>query len=268
MKIDLISDLHIDHWDPKIKSLFAIGEVKNYPLDLGKEKNRSKILIVAGDICDDLNQSINYLDHISQYYDKVLYVDGNHEHIKQYPELYSSNYIHEQILSKKNPKLVYLTKENYIFNNTCFVGCNGWWNYSTGKFDHLDYFDTISSEARIEPKMIKQFHQNVKTKAEKEALTLHNNIAQCYKNKDIHNIVVVTHTVPINIFLNPKDTDLEVNTLFDDIKRCTKITHWLFGHFHEEINKSSKNIEYISNPRGCPSDNNKILYCSKNILVS
>ena len=87
MKIDLISDLHIDHWNPKIKSLFAIGEVKNYPLDLGKETDRSKILIVAGDICDELNQSIDYLDHISQYYDKVLYVDGNHEHIKQYPEI-------------------------------------------------------------------------------------------------------------------------------------------------------------------------------------
>jgi metallophosphoesterase superfamily enzyme len=52
---------------------------------LKKEKDKSKILIVAGDICDDLNDSINYLDHISQYYDKVLYVDGNHEHISQYP---------------------------------------------------------------------------------------------------------------------------------------------------------------------------------------
>ena len=106
MKIDLISDLHIDHWDTSIESPFINGKVKNYPLKLENEKKREKILIVAGDICDDLDQAISYLDHISQYYDKVLYVDGNHEHMKQYPELYSSNYIHEQILEKKNPKIV------------------------------------------------------------------------------------------------------------------------------------------------------------------
>ena len=61
MKIDLVSDLHLEHWDPKIKSPFVIGKVTNYPINLDKEKNKSKILIVAGDICDDLNQSIDYL---------------------------------------------------------------------------------------------------------------------------------------------------------------------------------------------------------------
>lgn len=267
MKIDLISDLHIDHWDPKIKSLFPSGKVKNYPFDLKKEKNKSKILIVAGDISDDLKQSIDYIDHVSQYYEKVLYVDGNHEHVKQYPELYSSNYINEQILSKKNPKLVYLTKENYILGNTCFVGCNGWWNYSTNKFDHLDYFDELGDNT-IPKEAIKLFHENVKKKAKKQAKALYKNIVSLNNNDQINNIVVVTHSVPINIFLNPKDVDLEVNTDFENVRGCKKISHWLFGHCHEQITKNINHTIYTSNPRGRPSDYNRILYCSKSILIS
>lgn len=266
MKIDLISDLHIDHWDPKIKSSFAVGKVKNYPFDLKKEQEKSKILVVAGDICDDLNQAIEYIDHVSQYYEKVLYVDGNHEHISQYPELYSTNYIYELILSKKNPKLVYLAKENYIVEDTCFVGCNGWWNYSTNKFDHLDYFDEVETEP-ISKEMIKKFHQNVKKKAENQAILLHKNIVLLNDNKNIKNIIIVTHSVPINIFLNPKNVDLEVNTSFEKVKGCPKISHWLFGHCHEQVTKKSRHIDYISNPRGRPNDYNRIIYCSKSILI-
>ena len=266
MHIDLISDLHEDHWNSDKKSTFPLGEVKNYPFDLKKEKDKSKILIVAGDICDDLNDSINYLDHISQYYDKVLYVDGNHEHISQYPELYSTNYIHELILSKGNSKIVYLPKQNYIIDNTCFVGCNGWWNYSSNKFDHLDYFGSINSSS-ITEKKIKDFHTIVKKTALKEASKLYNNVALLSQDKQIDNIVVVTHTVPINIFLNPKDVDLQVNTEFNKIRGCPKISHWLFGHCHEQINKIVKHTDYISNPRGRPSDYNRILYCAKKILI-
>ena len=42
-------------------------------------KTDNKILIIAGDISDNLDLSIDYIDNISEYYDKILYVDGNHE---------------------------------------------------------------------------------------------------------------------------------------------------------------------------------------------
>ena len=93
-------------------------------------KPKSDILIIAGDISDDLDLSIKYLDNISKLYKKVLFVDGNHEHVNKYPELYSTNNIYSKIKNLKNDKIVYLPKESYRFKDTMIIGCNGWWDYS------------------------------------------------------------------------------------------------------------------------------------------
>ena len=88
--INVISDLHIDQWDPKYSIKYKCGLVKEFPLNWDKivDKNiKNKILIVAGDVSDDLELSCNYLNHISQYYNKILFVDGNHEHVNKYPNI-------------------------------------------------------------------------------------------------------------------------------------------------------------------------------------
>ena len=59
---ELISDIHIDHWDNNYKAKYPCCNTKNHPLIY--EDKKDKILIVAGDICDDIEISINYLDEI------------------------------------------------------------------------------------------------------------------------------------------------------------------------------------------------------------
>ena len=106
-------------------------------------KNNSKYLIVAGDISDRLNTSLNYLDQISDYYEKILFVDGNHEHVNIYPKLYSIKYINN--LVEFNNKLVYLANKPYIINQTVFIGCCGWWDYNNSDKTSIEkcsnYFD-------------------------------------------------------------------------------------------------------------------------------
>ena len=70
-KIDFISDLHIEMWNPTINIKHPCGEKSNHPLDINIFKNsESKILIVAGDTSDTLELSIEKLDEIGKYYDK------------------------------------------------------------------------------------------------------------------------------------------------------------------------------------------------------
>ena len=76
--LDLVSDLHIDQWDSNLPNLYPCGEVKNFPFQWNGIV-KSPYLIVAGDISDDLDLSLSYLDNISKYYKKILFVDGNHE---------------------------------------------------------------------------------------------------------------------------------------------------------------------------------------------
>ena len=64
IKIDICSDLHIEQWSSKYKVKYPCGEIKEYPFEF--KKNNSKYLIVAGDISDRLNTSLNYLDQISK----------------------------------------------------------------------------------------------------------------------------------------------------------------------------------------------------------
>ena len=98
MKVDLISDLHIDHWDLKIKCNHPCGERKSYPFfDVTDIKPGSELLIIAGDISDDIDISINFMNQLCRFYKMVMYVEGNHEHIEKYPQLYTRKEIAKKI---------------------------------------------------------------------------------------------------------------------------------------------------------------------------
>ena len=90
---------------------------------------KSDILIIAGDISDDLDLSLNYMNNISDKYEKILFVDGNHEHVNAYPDLYDTNFIHKKVNELNNDKIIYLPDNEYIINNKVFIGYSGWWNY-------------------------------------------------------------------------------------------------------------------------------------------
>ena len=71
------------------------------------KKSEAKILVVAGDVSDNLDLSIEYLNEISNFYEKILFVDGNYEHVYRYPQLYSTDDIFQKLKQNKNKKIVY-----------------------------------------------------------------------------------------------------------------------------------------------------------------
>ena len=73
VKVDFVSDLHIEMWDKEYNIKHPCGERKNNPLDINIFKNSdSKILIVAGDISDTLELSVEKLDELAQSIKKLL----------------------------------------------------------------------------------------------------------------------------------------------------------------------------------------------------
>ena len=87
INIDIVSDLHIEQWDSSIKNKYPSGKIKDSPYKFPNKK--SNILIIAGDISDDINNSLNYINELSKIYQNVLFIDGNHEHVNKYPNLYT-----------------------------------------------------------------------------------------------------------------------------------------------------------------------------------
>ncbi len=266
IKIDYISDLHVDHWNKKYNIKYPCGAVENNPLNMENFKNsKSKILIVAGDISDDLELSIKKLKEISKYYDKVLFVDGNHEHINSIPFLYDKFEINNMVkkIDISNNKLHYLTISPYIIGSTLIIGNCGWWDYNNS--------DNKTIEENVEnyfTNWIELSEKNSKIYCDfttKNSIIEHNDLKECIKFynycSDIKNIIIVTHTVPLEIFSKNLNMGVMGNTKnINLLKYSNKITHWIFGHTHTKYNYNYNGIQFLSNPRGRPEDKNDEIY--------
>lgn len=270
-KFDIISDLHIDQWSKKYNNKYPCGEIKEAPFKFPDKTG--DYLIIAGDISDNLQLSIDYMVEISKFYKKVLFVDGNHEHVIKYPNLYSYDEINKKIKETKNDKLIYLCKESYIIDDTVFIGKSGWWNYNDNDTDSIEinkkYFDNWISSFTVQDNLT--FIDNVTKKSLSDFESLKTEIEKYQKIDAIKNIVIVTHTLPHNKYCDHTNDYLsfatEVNTKFSELFDYDKLNYWIFGHTHKISNDNFRNINFICNPRGRPEDFNRVIYNIKTILI-
>jgi len=275
MNIDIISDLHIDQWDTSLYNKYPCGIISNHPIncnEMNKLDIKSKILIISGDIADDLDISIKYLNDLSVNYDKILYIDGNHEHVNKYLELYTTTEINCKINALSNPKIQYLPEEPYILNKTAFIGVCGWWDY-TNMSDterHTTYFNDWIVHMKKSDNL--EFINNVYKRSVMEYMKIINLLEKYENNDEIGNIVLVTHTLPESSYTCKSNVSIAYNTQFSNIRnhlkdKYGKVSHWIFGHTHGKYNKTINNVHYICNPRGRPDDYNRINYNPIQILI-
>lgn len=265
-KFHIVSDLHIDQWSHKYTSKYPCGQIKECPFKFTKSEN--DYLIVAGDISDDLNISINYLNEISVNYKKIFFVDGNHEHVHKYPQLYDKTYINNLV---NNEKIVYLPSNPYIINKTVFIGCCGWWDYNNENEEVIenntkyfkDWIKNFSREDNLE------FINNVIQKSKDEFQYLYKLLQNYDNNSTIDNIIIVTHTVPHIKYCENKsvtdDSGSQLNTKFEKLFKFKKLSKWIFGHTHTQHEGKIYDVEIICNPRGRPEDFNRENYIIKKI---
>lgn len=264
--IDIVSDLHIDMWNTNLPIKYPCGKRINKPIQWNY--NKDKILIIAGDISDNYNLSIQYIQEISKYYKKILFIDGNHEHINDYPRLIPRKEMIYRFKNLNNDKLQFLNEKSYIINNTAFIGCSGWWNYNKGLYNHSkDYFkDWIDFNKND----IQLFHSNVHMKSLLDYYYLLEQLNKYQSDIDIDNIVIITHTIPHRRFCKELLPDGSENTNFNELlntnlenitkDKYSKITHWIFGHVHSNYNDIIDGIHFISHPRGRVEDYNRLEY--------
>ena len=253
--IDIVSDLHIDQWDPAYKIKYKCGEVKDKPLNWETLNIQNKILIIAGDISDDLDRSVKYLDDVSNYYDQILFVDGNHEHVNNYPNLYSNQLINKKI---QNPKVSYLSENTFVKNGVAFIGTCGWWdNKSTQEYTYFkEWIPHLTKEQNME------FCDNVKEQAKIQADEIENRLKVLEQDRSIKTVVIVTHCVPLLEFCDIGSENTELNKHFTEIlkKKYSKLKCWVFGHTHQHFNKEVNGVLFRANGRGRPEDWNREQY--------
>ena len=212
------------------------------------------------------------LNNISQFYDHVLFVYGNHEHVHNYPKLYPTDVINQKFKKNNNKKIVYLPRNEFIINKTAFIGACGWWDYDNGtKFnENLGYFrNWIPHFKEVDNR---DFMFNVREQSIEEYEELKKKLDMYEKNEKVENVVIVTHTIPLNFCCDntiDDNSSTQLNTKMMELINhgYTKLSRWIFGHTHDQHELKYKNIHFICNPRGRPEDFNRIKYQKKTIDI-
>ncbi len=253
MQFDLVSDLHIDVWQEK------------YRFDWLKDQ-KSDTLIIAGDVSDYVDMTCEYITSLENYYDKILIVDGNHEHQPNFPNIEESTENWKKAI--RETKAHYLGDGYYQKDNVRVIGVNGWWSFDFGEPNvPLDkcisaFLDKTSWGKPAVKQMLRQGIY--------DAEFLLNQMHDAQECDEVSKIVVVTHPLPhpscISWNIYPEDNKfvgLYGNSRFQwtlDMDRKNKLKYWCFGHNHDKKNIPYGDARLVSNPRGRPADWNREEY--------
>lgn len=237
---DLISDLHVETWD----SFDWTGQPT------------SPYCVVAGDVSRDHDRVAKTLEHLSQCYAGVFYIDGNEEH-RSYLEDLGSSYrnLKNQITSLSD--VVYLQDNVVIINGVAILATNGWWSYD---LDPVIDYDVTQQWFQEYTNASQSASDAITGIAYHDAAYITNSIKKLQKHQEVKSIAIVTHTLPASWLCN-HDPDLANSPRFNcmgnphlqmalDEDTEHKIKVWAFGHYHRSVDRDQGGIRYVSNPRG------------------
>lgn len=267
MFIDVCSDLHVDI----NREFFAT-------LDWNTIKNKnSNILIIAGDIGNTFSVQKKFLKKISDYYQYILFVDGNHEH---YGSIINGDWHNNTIqnnqkylneITSNHPNIIYLPKNEFIIDDTVIIGYNGWydWKMMCPQFSY-------NQQKNVWQHNSNDNHIRTDIPIDELALIHTNNIidrVKKYENdSNIKNIIIITHTVPHYKLLTHNYIDVEYEMLsgsyansnmIEVLNHSSKIKAWIYGHTHNRKIINIDDVDFINNAFGYKmynESNNFFLY--------
>lgn len=240
---DLVSDIHVDHWDVELD---------------WDALRRNDIVIVAGDVADTIDRARQELERLAKAYKTVLYIDGNHEFCE---EIYKGSGNTDgfddrlRLAIADLPNVHFLKDGVFVLNGTAIIGRNGHWDYRL-----LEGVDVKEAEIDVAEKLaLPAGSERIFTQqARQDAADLKQLVKELNENPDIHSILVVTHTLPSARLLPnlpavaPHFSNLgnsEMATVLDaDVHH--KVRLWVFGHWHGVKDETIDHVHYVSNPRG------------------
>ncbi len=246
MIFDLASDLHIDCWPD--------GPALDWP-----DQRRNAVLVLAGDIADGDELALIGLEAAASAYERVLYVDGNHEHFLRERRLGPTK---AAIRAGAPASVSLLSDQPVVIDGVAFIGRNGWWDYEIaepeipGAVSRRAYAEIVGHDP----------YEEIRAQALDDAAGLEAEAARFAKDASVHSIVAVTHTPPrlelTSPGVYPRNTDF-LNLYGNSRMRAVwaaaggKLRHWCFGHNHDARDQVLDGVRFVSNPRGRPFDFNR-----------
>ena len=244
MKIQLLSDIHLEYYD-------------NYPGIEFFIEPFSPILILAGDICYYKHPHfLEFFKEVSLRFEYIVFVPGNHEYyMKSTIDLNFESFEKADIEMKEKlqrfKNVYFLQKDTLVINNTKIIGSTLWYeNFEKDKLNSIsptqnDKFILYDNHLMPHPTpidVINKDHYNWL----KEELTY---------DKGYYTIVI-THYLPSYKCIAEQYKNSSDNFLFvtDCEKMFKDVNYWFYGHTHIGKKSIINNTIVLSNPFGLPRE--------------
>lgn len=261
MKIALASDLHLEF------ETITLPNTEN-----------AKVLILSGDICvahslhdhpidkpvpEDAmkpgrNQSAAYkyrefFDHVSQEYDHVVYVAGNHEFYHgRFPDAY--DWLAEEM--KRYDNIHFLDKDQITIDDVTFVGGTLWTDMNKADPTTMQLIEGMMNDFRI----IRNSTFNYRRFAPGDAVNDHRKTLDYIKgivdSDTSKKYVVVGHHAPtaLSIHETYKNEYYMNGGYYSDLSEFIldrpQIVLWTHGHMHNPSDYMMGETRIVCNPRG------------------
>ncbi len=288
LKIQIVSDLHLEFWPEKKRYNFI--------------KSGAPILALLGDICccstdGDFDLFRRFIFEILPKYEHIIYVPGNHEYYTQYldepnPQIsYAKRTTSDASNSKSSnttKKAPVVTRQNtidainqkikqffseyptlhYLNNETLdiksgrrtytIIGSTLWSNIPVNYQETIQYeMSDYSMIYTIRQSKTREIIARI-TPAETTALH-HKNVAyikrQITRAKEKGNSVIVfTHHRPyLTKTYNPQSDNVAYMSDLSSMIQ-SPVVLWAFGHMHEHVDEMYNSVRMYSNCKGYPHE--------------
>lgn len=270
MKIQVVSDLHLEFEDINIKN-----------------ENGADVLVLSGDICvaDDLrNQMLpalsweslptdgygrakralryrDFFQRVSFQFPHVIYVMGNHEHY--HGTFDTSRQVLQSSLDALNIQNVYiLDNHTKDIDGVRFVGGTLWTDCNKGDPLTLYHLEQCMNDYRIIRIKNENFRKFLPARTITEHIKTKSYIEQVVENtpNDMP-VVVCGHHAPSPLSIHEYyRTDTLMNGGYQSdltefiLDRC-KIKLWTHGHMHQSFDYMIGTTRVVCNPRGYDDEN-------------
>jgi predicted phosphodiesterase len=268
MKIQLVSDLHLDMYDMALPGgdvLILAGDICE-AREYGKANYNKDWVMKPGD--NPGRREDRYLRFMHEEvtkYNKVFYIAGNHEH-------WGTKMYKTHVFMRENApaNTTVLENEIYVHEGVLFLGATYWTDFNKG--DGLTMYNagaggqSNSTIGMNDYKHIKHLSHGIYRKLlPKDILEIHYKSRQYFnhilsENRQKENplpVVVMTHHAPTALSIPEwyKNDYLMNGCYYSDqsemILDNPQIKYWVHGHTHQKFRYNvGDDTEVICNPRG------------------
>jgi len=279
MKIDFISDIHIDFWikEKDISKLkFSIqlqNFIENILMPADKDYKPGEVLIIAGDLCHYNNQTKELLLELKKYYKNIILTWGNHDmylvsngQISKYDSK-SENRLVELKKICEELEVHYLDGNVVEINGVKFGGTGSWYNLTTEW--ELDTWNRVMNDSNliyngVSYQSYGMYQSYSRPSNNWDPVKFYDlEKAKLIKIAEEGCDVFITHIAlhepdesegMAGEYLNQKENIFYYTDNEEILKKSGCSVH-IFGHTHQSLDFNMDGIRMICNPLGYPTNN-------------